>query len=114
MTKPPKVYNLSDLVPPSFYIPIDNKDYSSQYQFRPSTYQSYLVRKHRIKPNSYIQQVEVITIPPEPFDYGDHYTDSYTDTYTDHGVYDTYGDHDDVDIWELNEDSDWKIHWIRK
>ena len=33
VTKPPKVYNLSDLVPPSFYIPIDNKDYSSQYLF---------------------------------------------------------------------------------
>ena len=43
VTKPKKIYRLSDLVPPSFYIlDTNNEDGSKE---TPSTFQSYLVRK---------------------------------------------------------------------
>ena len=74
VTKPQRAYQLSELIPPSFYIQFDSS-YSSSQQ-RPSTYQSYLVRKHGLKPNPYLQQAQVITAPPAPFDYNKNYSDS--------------------------------------
>lgn len=99
VTKPQRAYNLSELIPPSFNIPFDTRYSSSQY--KPSTFQSYLVRKHRLKPHPYLEQVEVITAPPAPFDYRD-YSDNLYDNYVRQA--DSSG--------ELQSDSDWKIHWI--
>ena len=100
VTKPPRAYKLRELIPPSFYMPVDAK-YSSA-QSRPSTYQSYLVRKHGLKPHPYLKQVQVITAPPAPFDYSDNYSDKT--------VYENYVR--EADSQELQSDSDWKIHWI--
>ena len=100
VTKPQRAYNLSELIPPSFNIPLDTRYSSSQY--KPSTFQSYLVRKHRLKPHPYLEQVQVITAPPAPFDYRDS---------SDHELYDNYVRQADSS-GELQADGDWKIHWI--
>ena len=100
VAKPQRAYNLTELIPPSFNIPFDTRYSSSQY--KPSTYQSYLVRKHGLKPHPYLKQVQVITAPPAPFDYSD---------YSDNKLYDNYVRQADSS-GELQSDSDWKIHWI--
>ena len=101
VTKPQRAYQLSELIPPSFYIQFDSS-YSSSQQ-RPSTYQSYLVKKHGLKPNPYLQQAQLITAPPAPFDYSENYSDSE--------LYDSFVSKADRE--ELKADSDWKIHWIK-
>ena len=104
VTKPQRAYPLSELIPPSFYIQFDSSYSSSKH--RPSTYQSYIVRKHGLKPNPYLQQTHVITAPPAPFDYSEDYSEDYSDTQL-------YEDFDrKADREELKSDSDWKIHWI--
>ena len=100
VTKPTRAYKLRELIPPSFYMPFDVK-YSSALS-KPSTYQSYLVRKHGLKPHPYLKQVQVITAPPTPFDYSDNYTDKTT-------LYENYVR--EADSQKL-QDTDWKIHWI--
>ena len=52
VTKPRKLYRLSDLVPPSFYL--GGKSYDLNAQTFPVTYQSFLVRKHNLRPAKYI------------------------------------------------------------
>ena len=51
VTKPQKLYRLSDLVPPSFYLGAES--YDSNAQTFPATYQSLLVRKHNLRPAKY-------------------------------------------------------------
>ena len=67
VTKPQKLYRLSDLVPPSFYLGAES--YDSNAQTFPVTYQSLLVRKHNLRPakyTSFYEQTGASFPPPVP------------------------------------------------
>lgn len=65
VTRPQKVYKLSDLVPPSFYMTegnfVQRKNYEQFTENVPSTYQSFLVRKLNLKPKNNFSILKVAT-----------------------------------------------------
>ena len=109
VTKPRKLYRLSDLVPPSFYLGAES--YDSNAQTFPVTYQSFLVRKHNLRPAKYMNIYEktgVSSPPPPSVPYP-----TTTNTFVNDGQ----------GKWILTEPgselswspgSDWTKHWIEQ
>ena len=111
VTKPQKLYRLSDLVPPSFYL--GGKSYDLNAQTFPVTYQSFLVRKHNLRPAKYMsfyKKTGNSSPPPPPPPVPSPTT---TSTFV----------NDDQGKWILTEpgselswspSSDWTKHWIEQ
>ena len=109
VTKPRKLYRLSDLVPPSFYL--GGKSYDLNAQTFPVTYQSFLVRKHNLRPAKYIsfyKKTGNSSPPPPPVP-----SPTTTSTFVNDGQ----------GKWILTEpgselswspSSDWTKHWIEQ
>ena len=109
VTKPRKLYRLSDLVPPSFYLGAES--YDSNAQTFPVTYQSFLVRKHNLRPakyTSFYKKTSNSSPPPPPVP-----SPATTNTFVNDGQ----------GKWILTEPgselswspgSDWTKHWIEQ
>ena len=60
VTKPTKVYKISDLVPPQSYLENREERRENFLDINPKTYQSLLVKKYNFVPTKYLQRTSVL------------------------------------------------------
>lgn len=95
VTKPSKVYKVSELVPPTFFLGIEESP--TNFFNAPKTYQSYLAAKYNIIPSKYLPRPQVKY--PQKVELKDWSVENNFQYKT---------------VTESTLDADWKIHWIEK
>ena len=103
VTKPQKVYKLSELIPPSFFGSEESHDFLRDS--RPTTYQSYLAAKYNLKQSKY-----PTTILTEPLA-----SDAVENNFRgEKYLSENYFQVQSSDEVTEKSNSDWKVHWIEK
>ena len=95
VTKPNKVYKISELVPPSFFLGLEESP--GNFFNTPKTYQSYLAAKYNMIPSKYLPRPQVQYLQRSEMK-GQREENNFQ--------YKT--------VTEGSVDGDWKIHWIEK